>query len=63
MNEVGKSFKILAFSDQDHRAIPISPDEIPIFPYEKPTYGVGFASDAPPPTGHKDPQWTITKMA
>jgi hypothetical protein len=55
-NEKGKSFKILAFSEKNYRVIPTFLGERPISPYEKPIYGVGFSSGAPPPAGVKKPQ-------
>jgi hypothetical protein len=47
--EKGKSFKILAFSKKDYRAIPIPFCENPISLYENPNYEVGFSSGAPLP--------------
>lgn len=54
--EKGKSFKILAFSKKDYRAIPIPFYENPISLYENPNYKVGFSSGAPlPPARVKTP--------
>jgi hypothetical protein len=53
--EKGKSFKILAFSEKDYRAIPVSFYEKPISHYEKPNYEVGFSSGAPPPRQSQKP--------